>query len=164
MGETALFAGPRIAKDQKRMVVCGDIDELTSVLGVARSEDLLSKHADIIRRIQGELIEFCAEIVCLSPVQCSVRKIDKEYVQRFEREIDEIETFLEPMQEFIIPGHNKTSAYLHFARTVCRRAERHLVVLCRSEPDVSEQLLCYLNRLSDLLFVMARKEEDRPKI
>lgn len=157
-GDTSLYSGPRIAKDQARIAVCGDIDELSSILGVVRAEGVAPRHAEILLRIQHELIDFCAEVVCLSPVQYGTRKLGPEQIGRMESEIDSIAPFLSPLTEFVIPGDNKTSATLHWARTVCRRAERGLVSLVRREPDVSTTLLAYLNRLSDLLFVLARRE------
>ena len=158
LGETALLLGPRVSKDQPRIEVCGQVDELSSVLGVARAEGLVSAHREIVQRIQNELIEFCAEVVCLTPVRLG-KVIGHDQVRRMEQEIDEIESFSPPFTHFITPGADRGSAYLHLARTVCRRAERNLVSLIRNEPEISLLLLSYLNRLSDLLFVMARREE-----
>lgn len=160
-GETTLYVGPRVAKDQSRITVCGEIDELSSALGVARAEGLDPKHDSIIYRIQTELVGFSSEVVCLTPVRCGTVKLDRGHVRQLETDIDEMDTFLSPSSGFIIPGAGKTSAYLHLARSICRRAERSLVTLIRKEPEVSQILLSYLNRLSDLLFVMARREETR---
>jgi cob(I)alamin adenosyltransferase len=106
-------------------------------------------------RIQQELIEFGTEIADPANKQ----RIEHCYVQKFEKEIDKWEAILPPFPQFIIPGADRASAFLHLARTVCRRAERSLVSLLQAEPDVSATLLAYLNRLSDLLFVMARYEK-----
>ncbi len=166
-GETTLLTGPRVAKDELRIALCGDLDELSSVLGIVRAEgltenDAAAKFEELIFRIQSELLQFGAEIVCVTPLRLKTSTIDHDHIRRLEQEIDEIEISLPPLTQFIIPGRNKISAYLHLARTVCRRAERSLVTLTRKEPDVSLTLLAYLNRLSDLLFVMARWSEPRP--
>ncbi len=156
LGETSLFTGLRVAKDELRIALCGDLDELSSVLGIVRAEGLTDKYAALILRVQHELLLFGAEIVCGSPPRLNATTISSEHVQQLEREIDEIEAFLPPLNHFVVPGDNKVSAYLHLARTVCRRAERGLVTLVRKEPNTSPTLIAYLNRLSDLLFVMAR--------
>ena len=159
LGETALFAGLRVAKDQQRIQVCGNVDELSSWLGLARSEELHPTNEESVFRIQRELIEFGAEIICLTPVRISL-----EHVRQLEANIDRLDALLPPLTNFILPGGCKAAATLHLARTVCRRAERRFVSLLRTEPEISQTLLAYLNRLSDLLFVMARHENIRRNI
>ncbi len=158
LGETALFAGPRVAKDHSRIKICGEIDELSCLLGLARVEGLLPKHEETVLRIQRELIEFNAEVVCLTPVRFGTRSISRDHIQQLEAEIDRLDAFLPPLTNFLLPGGCKTAAQLNLARTVCRRAERGFVSLLRKEPEISRILLAYLNRLSDLLFVLARSE------
>ncbi len=160
-GETSIYRGPRVGKDHSRIELCGEIDELSAVLGLARCETLPPEPAALVHRIQRELIDFMTEIACLEPVRYDVRKIDRDTVKRLEDEIDAIEVFLPPLTAFVISGDGPVSARLHHARTVCRRAERRLVALRRREPKISETLLTYLNRLADLLFVMARMADFR---
>ncbi len=148
-----------MAKDDLRITLGGEIDELSAVLGIVRAEGLTAKHAEMILRIQNELLQLGTEIACHTPFPCGLRTLGREHVRQMEREIDGIENLLPPLKQFVIPGDTKISAYLHFARTVCRRAERGLVTLMRKEPERSPVLPAYLNRLSDLLFVMARQEE-----
>jgi len=149
-GTTALYGNVRVDKDNPGIEVCGCIDELSASLGVVRSEGLPIQFESVILRIQQELIPFCTEIVSDSVT------IVPEHVQQIESDIDGIGLALPPLTQFIISGDNRLSALLHLARTVCRRAERSLVTLCRTETK-SPHLVAYLNRLSDLLFVMARK-------
>ncbi len=161
-GETALFFGPRVAKDELRIALCGDLDELSATLGIVRAEGLSAQHERMIFRIQNELLQFGAEIVCGDPSRLRGQTLNQEHVRQLEREIDDLETALPPLHRFVIPGENKASAYLHLARTVCRRAERSLVTLARNEPNLTPVLLAYLNRLSDWLFVLARSVQARP--
>lgn len=158
-GETDLRAGKRVSKTDRRITVCGEIDELSAVLGTARAEGLLPEHAAIVFRIQQELIEFGAEVALRSDRDSACRKIEARHLDNLEKDIDRIEVELPPLTRFVIPGEKKSSALLHLARTVCRRAERSLVALRTSEPDPDALLLPYLNRLSDLLFVTARRED-----
>ena len=151
-GCTSLYGGVRVDKDDVTMEVCGSIDELSASLGVVRSEELPAQFDAVILRIQRELIAFCTEIVSDSAM------IASEHVQQLEAEIDRIEADLPPLTQFILPGKNRRSAKLHLARTICRRAERSLVTLHRTQRKVPH-LITYLNRLSDLLFVLARQME-----
>jgi cob(I)alamin adenosyltransferase len=149
-GMTSLYGGVRINKDDPSMNVCGTIDELSASLGVVRTEGLPMPFTDIILRIQQELIAFCTAIVSDAPT------ISPEHVRQVESDINSIESTLPPLTHFIIPGENRLSALLHVSRTISRRAERCLITLCRTK-EKSPHLIAYLNRLSDLLFVMARK-------
>ena len=157
LGETGLFGGPRVGKDMARIEAFGTVDELNSVLGVVRAEALSDDVDHVLERIQRELLDLGSELASPDPVKQGTRKIDRGDVSALEDEIDRFEESLEPLDEFILPGGNRASALLHLARTVCRRAERRLVALVRHSPDeISLLLLAYLNRLSDLLFVLAR--------
>lgn len=149
-GTTSLYGGVRVDKDAPGIEVCGNIDELSAVLGVVRSEGLPTPFEIIVLRIQQDLIVFCTEIVSDAAV------ISLEHIQQLESDIDRINSELPPLTQFIIPGENRLSAMLHLARTVCRRAERSLVTFCRTTTK-SPHLAAYLNRLGDLFFVMARK-------
>lgn len=148
-GTTSLCGGRRVEKDDSYIEVCGTIDELSATLGIVRTEKLPPDLDTLIARIQRELINFCSEIVTDSV------RILPEHVRQLENEIDRFESELPMLTGFIISGDNRTSTFLHLARTVCRRAERSLVTFQRTY-NKSPQLSAYLNRLSDLLFVMAR--------
>jgi cob(I)alamin adenosyltransferase len=157
-GSTGLFGGPRVRKDDLRVAAYGDVDELNSTLGVAREEvlgqpDLLA----FIDSLQSELFTLGAELATPQADKApkEVPHVEESHVQRLEREIDRLTATLPEMKSFILPGGSRPGAALHLCRTVCRRAERKVVSLAESS-DVSPHALAYLNRLSDLLFVMAR--------
>ena len=147
-GTTSLYGSVRIDKDAPSIEVCGNIDELSASLGILRA-DGVQPFEPLIVRIQQELIAFCADIVSDSIT------ISQEHVRQLELEIDRLELELPPLTQFVIAGENRVSAALHFSRTICRRAERSLVTLLRTQQK-SPHLAAYLNRLGDLLFVMAR--------
>jgi cob(I)alamin adenosyltransferase len=160
-GSTGLFGGPRVGKDDLRVSAYGDVDELNSALGVARSAlQADARLADLDRfaaRLQSELFDLGAELATpdLDSVKMAVPRTQAEDVLRLEREIDRLEAELPELRAFILPGGTPAAAQLHLCRTVCRRAERLVVALSRKE-KVSAHALAYVNRLSDLLFVMAR--------
>jgi cob(I)alamin adenosyltransferase len=165
-GSTGLFGGPRVGKDDLRVRAYGEVDELNSALGVARCElQADPRLADLdafSARLQSELFDLGAELAT-PDVQGAPRSVpvtQPEDVLRLEREIDRLEEALPELRSFILPGGARASAQLHLCRTVCRRAERLLVELSR-HATVSAQALAYLNRLSDLLFVMARAANHR---
>jgi len=149
-GTTSLYSGVRVEKDDPGIEVCGSIDELSASLGMVRTEGLPPQFEPLIVRIQQELISFCTDIVSGSAT------ISPEHIWKLESEIDRMAPGLPPLSQFIIPGDNRISAMLHLSRTICRRAERRLVTLFRTRHKLPH-LVVYLNRLSDLLFVMARK-------
>lgn len=157
-GSTGLFGGPRVRKDDLRVAAYGDVDELNSALGVAREE--LLQQVDLralIDMLQSELFTLGAELATPDADQApkEVPRITPAAVARLEQEIDRLTGELPEMKNFILPGGSRAGAALHFCRTVCRRAERKAVSLADGSP-VSAPALAYLNRLSDLLFVMAR--------
>lgn len=160
-GETGLFGGARVSKDDTRVEAYGDVDELNSVIGVVLTHTAaLSSLAQVsaeLRRIQSELFDLGAELArdpSKDPHPSSPR-IDNEAIARLERAIDEQTSELPALATFILPGGSAPSAALHVARTVCRRAERRVVSLGHVS-EVRPVDLRYLNRLSDLLFVFAR--------
>jgi cob(I)alamin adenosyltransferase len=158
-GETALGAGGRLAKDHIRVEVYGTVDELSSVLGVARAVGLSSRLDAELARVQNELFHLGADL-CVREEDKATRpgpRIEERHVEALERTIDELNADLPALANFVLPGGSTGAAHLHVARTVCRRAERLLVTLMREE-TVGSQTLPYLNRLSDALFVMARWE------
>jgi len=153
-GETGLSGGGRVPKDTARVEACGTIDELNAALGLARAEPLPENLDRVLKRLQHELFRLGAE---LASVGGSPRSTGAEQIRALETEIDRQEQSLEALNQFILPGGTRAAAALHLARTVCRRAERRLVTATRSTPEeVSPSLMAYLNRLGDLLFVLAR--------
>jgi len=157
LGETGLFAGPRVGKDMPRIEVYGAVDELNAVLGLVRTEPVGEAIDQILARVQDELFQIGAELATPDPVARGTRWIGRGQVRGLEEEIDRLDATLPPLEHFVLPGGTRQAALFHLARTVCRRAERRLVTLIRhSEEPISLPLLAYLNRLGDLLFVLAR--------
>ena len=157
LGETGLFAGPRVGKDMPRVEAYGAIDELNCVIGLARTEPLGEAIQPTLERVQNELFQMGAELATPDPAARGTRWIGREHVRVLEAEIDRFDADNAPLAGFVLPGGTRAAAFLHLARTVCRRAERRLVALVRhSEEPISLPLLAYLNRLGDLLFVLAR--------
>lgn len=154
-GETGLFGGPRVRKDNPRIESFGEVDELNAVLGIARSEPLGEIVDALLGRIQSELFDLGAQLASPQPDRMGTQRITAAHIAALETAIDLQESGLPPLTAFILPGGTRGAALLHLARTVCRRAERRLVTLMDSEPIASDCLI-YLNRLSDLLFVLAR--------
>lgn len=156
-GETGLFGGSRVGKDTDRMEVIGTVDELNAALGVVRAEPIPADLDRLLGRFQNELFEVGAELATADPVAHGTRTIASTHIQTLEADIDRLEQELEPLKVFILPNGSRAGACLHLARAVCRRAERRLVTLIhRSSEPLSRDLLAYLNRLGDLLFVLAR--------
>lgn len=160
-GETGLVGGARVPKDSLRVDAYGSVDELNSVLGIARAFIHDRELDDLLSELQNDLFVVGADLASTAEhQQRNVPKISKEKVIGMENAIDKFEAELQPLRAFILPGGGVAGALLHNARTVARRAERRVIALSRAEP-VNEQLLPYMNRLSDLLFVMARLANHR---
>jgi cob(I)alamin adenosyltransferase len=157
-GETGLGDGSRVKKDHPRVTAYGGVDELNSVLGLLVSQCPQAAEVDLVRTIQNDLFDVGADL-CLpqspSEVPGAHLRVRAEQAERLERAIDRLNANLAPLTSFILPGGSSAAAWCHLARTVCRRAERDVVTLTHSEP-VNPQAIIYLNRLSDLLFVLAR--------
>jgi cob(I)alamin adenosyltransferase len=155
-GETSLFGGKRLPKDSLRIETYGTIDELNSIIGVCRSMNTAKEVDVILEQLQNDLFTLGADLATPHGVeQGRIDRIQPGDVARLEHIIDEVDPKLQPLKQFVLPGGSRTAALLHFARTVCRRAERRVVQLSREE-TIGESLIVYLNRLSDLLFVLAR--------
>jgi len=155
-GETGLFSGARVPKNHVRIQAYGDLDELNAILGLVLGQDKVPTPLyDRLFRIQNELFQLGAELATPSNVKSSVIVLGLQAISMLEDEIDEMQKQVPTLKNFILPGGIELSALLHFARTVCRRMERHLVDLCQAE-SVRPEVLCYINRLSDHLFVCAR--------
>ncbi len=155
-GATALLGNHRVQKNDLRICAYGTVDELNAVLGVARASGLTPAAEAIVERLQHELFQLGAELASPNPAQSGVTVISAEAVSQLETWIDTCEAELSPLTNFVLPAGCQQAATLHLARCICRRAEREIVALGHQQP-VREQALQYVNRLSDLLFVMARQ-------
>jgi cob(I)alamin adenosyltransferase len=156
-GLTSLIGGMRVSKASTRVDAYGDVDELNAVLGLARTAVRNKVLDEILESVQKDLFIVGADLA--SPQGLDVPRIKEERIVALERAIDTLLLNLEPLKEFILPGGKPGGSYLHLARTVARRAERKVVKLMEEEGSESgRNVLVYLNRLSDLLFVMARIE------
>ena len=162
-GLTALFGGTRVSKADARVAAYGDVDELNACLGAVCAERELSGDiAGLIEQLQKDLFAIGARLA--DPAEKIAERVTKVAVtdadiRRLEEWIDRLEAELPPLRRFILPGGNRAGALLHFSRTVCRRAERAIVAL--GTDHVEAHLLAYVNRLSDLLFVIARAVNHR---
>lgn len=156
-GETGLGNGMRVPKDAARICACGSIDELNSHIGLLRACPESEMFWRLLERIQHELFDLGAEL-CMPSAQSGDFLVPG-VETRLEDEIDLMNERLGSLENFILPGGSHASAVCHVARSVCRRAERDLVTLSREE-NIPEHLIVYVNRLSDLLFVMARALND----
>ena len=156
-GSTGLFGGPRVSKDDVRIEAYGTVDELNATIGMARSCPLPSSVDLQLETIQSELFSIGAELATPDPDQRGLRIISGQHIDRLEQWIDGHEAKLSPLTQFILPAGTQGATQLHLARAVCRRAERRVVTLAAGEGSrVSESVIVYLNRLSDLLFVLTR--------
>jgi len=152
-GETSLFGGARVAKNDARIEAYGTIDELNSFLGVARAAWPDAPNDGELHLVQMDLFDIGAHLA--SPGTSRFPGVETARIEQLERGIDAMESELEPLKTFILPGGSMAAAQLHVARTICRRAER-LVVALHDASDATQSTLRYLNRLSDYLFVAAR--------
>jgi cob(I)alamin adenosyltransferase len=163
-GETSLFGGGRVRKDHPRTSAYGDVDELNSALGLARATAPVDLFDELLDQIQRDLFSVGGRLATPRPekVAKAMEKavLPPERAAAFERVMDEAEAELAPLRAFVLPGGTPKAAALHVARTVCRRAERSVVTLA-AEDEVSPDVLVYLNRLSDLLFTLARLANHR---
>ena len=155
-GTTGLGDGTRTAKDSIRISAIGAIDELNSVIGLVLTESLTDEIVELLTDIQHRLFDLGGEL-SLPP---GTALINAGHAPQLEQALDQFNEVLSPLKEFVLPGGTRSAALLHVARTVCRRAERELVALGK-EFDVSADAMRYINRLSDLLFVLARWENHR---
>ena len=160
-GETGLYGGTRVPKNAMRVETCGTVDELNACIGFVRSQIQDAEINATLHRIQNELFDIGADLATLDahPKAASLR-IPSTLTPKLEKEIDRFEEQLPSLKNFILPGGSAGGAAVHLARTVCRRAERCVVSLAKGE-KVNPEVLIYLNRLSDLLFVLARTVNHR---
>lgn len=158
-GDTGLFGGARVSKSSDRVGAYGTVDELNAALGVVRTHTLAHDHDAVLAHVQRDLFTLGAELATVPGKEGSIgiALLDGRDIERLEGAIDASEATVEPLKTFVLPGGTPGAAALHVARTVCRRAEREVVALAQHEP-VRSELVVYLNRLSDLLFTLARSE------
>ena len=149
-GETGLADGSRVPKDSPRIAALGDVDELNSSIGLLICEELPSDAKKALTAIQHDLFDLGGELAIPGH-----RSMTEEHVAELEALADQFNAQLKPLRDFVLPGGTRAAALAHVARTVCRRAERTVVALARSE-TVARPCRIYLNRLSDFLFVLAR--------
>jgi cob(I)alamin adenosyltransferase len=159
-GETGLVGGNRTSKDSLRVQAYGDTDELNSVLGLARAFSNDEKIGSLLERLQKDLFIVGADLASPRTEDRVTPRVTEDMTLTLEKSIDTFQQELRPLKAFILPGGAETGALLHFARTVARRAERSVVALSKTE-SLNENLIPYINRLSDLLFVMARLANHR---
>ncbi len=159
-GETGLFGGERVSKDSLRIEAYGTIDELNSFLGLTITEVCDKSVKELLISIQNKLFVLGSDLA--TPInektsKLSITRVPKKFYKDLEKSIDKFENKLEPLRNFILPGGTKSAAMLHICRTVARRAERRVVAL-NNTVKVGQNIIIFLNRLSDLLFVLARYE------
>lgn len=164
-GETGLVGGSRVPKDGARIEAVGAVDELNAHLGAARASLDDGELDALLARVQNELFDLGAELATppsrpARGVRSQPPRVTAELVAALEADVDRLEADLQPLRQFILPGGTLGASALHVARAVCRRAERRVVTLARVE-QTSTEAVRYLNRLSDLLFVMARTANAR---
>ena len=158
-GDTGLFGGGRVAKDHPRVDAYGEVDELNAVIGMARSVEMMPRIDEVLAPVQRDLFSIGA-LLATPDLEKMKEQLDKARISdariaQLEQAIDDGEHELEPLKSFILPGGTPKAAALHVARTVCRRAERAVIRL-QHDTALPQIVIVYLNRLSDLLFVLAR--------
>ncbi|MGB7212568.1 MAG: cob(I)yrinic acid a,c-diamide adenosyltransferase [Gemmatimonadales bacterium] len=163
-GETGLFGGGRVPKHHHRVAAYGDVDELNSAIGVVRSTPPLDLYDELLQSIQRDLFSLGGHLATPHPekVKKALEKaeLSTERVTAFEQVMDQADGELVPLRAFILPAGTPKATAFHLARTICRRAERSVVALAETE-EVPALFLAYLNRLSDLLFTLARVANHR---
>src|SRR5262245_13270600 len=163
-GETGLFGGGRVPKDHPRVQAYGDVDELNSALGLVRSTEPTSFMDELLQDVQRDLFSLGGHLATPDPrkVKEALEKADlsAQRIASFEQVMDDSDRELPPLRAFVLPAGTPKAAAFHLARTICRRAERNVVTLSHQEP-VPPLFLIYLNRLSDLLFTLARLANHR---
>lgn len=159
-GETSLIGGDRVSKASLRVEAYGDVDELNSVLGIARPLSNDEEVKNLLKELQNDLFILGGDLATPNDSKFIVPRVDNNMVKRLESLIDKFVDEVGELKEFILPSGCGSGSYMHLARTVCRRAERKIVKLMNDD-DVNSVSLIYVNRLSDLLFVLARVENKR---
>jgi len=157
-GETSLIGGERVRKTDARIEAYGTVDELNASIGVAMSYIKAADAVEVLRHVQNHLFTIGADLAALTDnAPEELPKLSSKHLTFLEDALSKSEDTLEPQKNFILPKGTKGAAHLHLARTICRRAERR-VIECNQKYSVDPEVLRYLNRLSDVLFIFARKE------
>ncbi len=154
-GETSLVDGKRVSKSSKRVDTFGDVDELNSILGICRQHVIDEEITDVLNSLQNDLFILGGDLATPSDFEIEIPRINTDMVKKLEELIDKFHDEIGDLKEFILPAGREASPYIHLARAVCRRAERKIVDLSGDE-KVNKSAMVFLNRLSDLLFVLAR--------
>jgi cob(I)alamin adenosyltransferase len=165
-GETGLFGGKRVSKGSLRIDSYGTIDELNSFIGVAIVETKNEEIIKLLQKLQNQLFEVGSDLASPDDDKAekfNILRIPEKYYEDIEKQIDYFDDQLEPLRNFILPGGSKGAAYLHVCRTIARRAERLITLLSVTE-KVNGNIIIFLNRLSDLFFVLARFENMKSAI
>ncbi|MGI0082180.1 MAG: cob(I)yrinic acid a,c-diamide adenosyltransferase [Nitrosopumilaceae archaeon] len=161
-GSTGIIGGARMSKSNPRIIAYGEVDELNSLLGIVLSSNLDNDIRDLLVQIQNDLFVVGADLAN-SDLKNTLNRITEDMVHFLEDHIDRLETELLPITYFILPGGDSVASQIHLARAIARRAETHIVYLSEKEP-INKKCQIYINRLSDLLFVLARVINKRKKI
>ena len=161
-GETGLYGGTRVGKENPRVEAYGAVDELNSQIGLARAMVKDTKTRKILKSVQEDLFTLGGDLAS-ELVSAKVPRINKSHVDNLEKTIDSIHDELKPLRRFILPTGSVGAAHLHVARAVCRRAERRIASLAKIE-SINPETIPYVNRLSSLLFVLARWVNQRDKV
>ena len=159
-GETSLFGGERVQKSEQRLNAYGTIDELNSFIGMAVVETADSEVKEVLQKIQNQLFNLGADLATPETEKTkklNVFRVDEKFYKFAEESIDKYETELDELKSFILPGGSECASILHVCRSICRRAEREIVELSNLE-KVNKEVIVYVNRLSDLFFVLSRYE------
>ncbi|NOY30333.1 MAG: cob(I)yrinic acid a,c-diamide adenosyltransferase [Planctomycetes bacterium] len=162
-GSTGLFGGGRVAKCDLRICACGALDELNAMLGAARSMGVSPRIDDILKLLQNRMFDLGAELASPQARDRGTQFLQEADVAELESFIDSLEETLPELKAFILPGGSQATSFLHIARSVCRRAEREMVALAQTA-ELRDTLIKYVNRASDLLFVLARTANAEAKI
>lgn len=157
-GYTGLLGAERVPKDSRRIEALGDLDEATSCIGVARAQETQAEFTELLQRVQQQIMLMMAEVAAPNP-QVLRERLDESTVTTLEADIDRLSAGIEMPKVFILPGDTRSGAAFDVARAVVRRAERHVASLALHEELQNEHILPFLNRLSSLLFLMARVED-----
>jgi cob(I)alamin adenosyltransferase len=155
-GKTGLYGGERVNKDDLRIEAYGTVDELNAALGIVRASEVPEEVDQVLNTVQNELFSLGAELATPQPDEHGTRFVDQEGIKRLETTIDRFDSSLPPLTQFILPSGSQATSALHLARCICRRAERRVVTFRGQNAEVSPLVVEYLNRLGDLLFVLAR--------
>lgn len=154
-GETSLFGGQRVWKDDLRIETYGTVDELNSFMGLTVTETQNKELEEVLKKIQNKLFTVGADLATPDDKKIHIERVTQSFIEEAEKDIDYFSSKVPELREFILPGGTKVASLLHVCRTICRRAERNVIRLNKTVA-INNNILVYLNRLSDLFFVLAR--------